>query len=229
LRKAGYEFSGAARVAPTNRRGRGNRDRIRDEAGRGEAEDVASQWDRDQNPARAARRDEALLSGCERSPLDGKILASRRAGSRPGVLRRCGDATMKCSRGSAFCAPTGGGVDPSRRNATSHGSVSEYAIRGLCRFRRPWQGKAGGFGFQDRLGWGAHRRGQPVQFVGLPRELRGDVERAAVNRCAGVHIGRHNFAGRLARVATLSQPLSQNVSRPSRLRVYNTRHADALQ
>ncbi len=48
-------------------------------------------------------------------------------------------------------------------------TIAEYIASGL------WHGKAGGFGFQDRLGWVHVTAGSPSNVVGLPLELLGEM------------------------------------------------------
>ena len=40
---------------------------------------------------------------------------------------------------------------------------------------RQWEGKAGGFGYQDRLGWVHFVAGSPSNVVGLPLELLAEM------------------------------------------------------
>jgi len=47
--------------------------------------------------------------------------------------------------------------------------IDEYLASGL------WEGKAGGFGFQDRLGWVRVVDGSETNVVGLPMELLGEM------------------------------------------------------
>jgi septum formation protein len=47
--------------------------------------------------------------------------------------------------------------------------IDEYLATGL------WQGKAGGFGLQDRLGWIEIVAGSPSNVVGLPLELLAEM------------------------------------------------------
>ena len=43
--------------------------------------------------------------------------------------------------------------------------IDDYLASGL------WEGKAGAFGYQDRLGWVHVVEGSPTNVVGLPMEL----------------------------------------------------------
>lgn len=47
--------------------------------------------------------------------------------------------------------------------------IEEYLASGA------WQGKAGAFGYQDRLGWVHIVEGSPTNVVGLPMELLADM------------------------------------------------------
>ena len=50
--------------------------------------------------------------------------------------------------------------------------IDEYVASGL------WEGKAGGFGYQDRLGWLHVLSGSESNVVGLPLELLAEMLRA---------------------------------------------------
>ncbi len=52
-----------------------------------------------------------------------------------------------------------------RMDALSEAAINEYVASGQ------WEGKAGGFGFQDRLGWIHIVEGSASNVVGLPLEL----------------------------------------------------------
>jgi septum formation protein len=47
--------------------------------------------------------------------------------------------------------------------------IDEYVASGL------WEGKAGGFGYQDRLGWLHILAGSESNVVGLPLELLAEM------------------------------------------------------
>jgi septum formation protein len=52
-----------------------------------------------------------------------------------------------------------------RMDPLSEAEIADYLASG------GWQGKAGGFGYQDRLGWIHILEGSPTNVVGLPMEL----------------------------------------------------------
>ncbi len=54
----------------------------------------------------------------------------------------------------------------------SEAEIADYVASG------GWQGKAGGFGYQDRLGWVHIVEGSPSNVVGLPMELLEQMLRA---------------------------------------------------
>jgi nucleoside triphosphate pyrophosphatase len=56
-----------------------------------------------------------------------------------------------------------------RMDALIFEQVKEYVETGL------WEGKAGGFGYQDRLGWIHIIEGSPSNVVGLPLELLAEM------------------------------------------------------
>jgi len=62
-----------------------------------------------------------------------------------------------------------------RMDRLSAGQLEEYLAGGQ------WEGKAGAFGYQDRLGWVHVVRGSPSNVVGLPMELLGEM----LDRIAG--------------------------------------------
>jgi septum formation protein len=47
--------------------------------------------------------------------------------------------------------------------------IADYLASGL------WRGKAGAFGYQDRLGWLSIKKGSPTNVVGLPMELLAEM------------------------------------------------------
>ena len=47
--------------------------------------------------------------------------------------------------------------------------IDDYLASGL------WEGKAGGFGYQDRLGWVHVVQGSETNVVGLPMELLAEM------------------------------------------------------
>jgi septum formation protein len=51
----------------------------------------------------------------------------------------------------------------------SNAEIEEYLASGL------WQGKAGAFGYQDRLGWLRIIEGSETNVIGLPMELLGEM------------------------------------------------------
>jgi len=51
----------------------------------------------------------------------------------------------------------------------SDGQLDEYLASGA------WRGKAGGFGYQDRLGWVHVLEGSESNVVGLPLELLAEM------------------------------------------------------
>ncbi len=52
-----------------------------------------------------------------------------------------------------------------RMDALSDAQIEQYLASGA------WEGKAGAFGYQDRLGWVHILEGSPSNVVGLPLEL----------------------------------------------------------
>jgi len=56
-----------------------------------------------------------------------------------------------------------------RMDPLSREQLSEYIASGA------WEGKAGGFGYQDRLGWVHIVEGSPSNVVGLPLELLAEM------------------------------------------------------
>jgi septum formation protein len=56
-----------------------------------------------------------------------------------------------------------------RMDAVSDAALEDYLQSGL------WEGKAGAFGYQDRLGWLHIETGSESNVVGLPMELVGEM------------------------------------------------------
>jgi len=56
-----------------------------------------------------------------------------------------------------------------RMDYLSEAQINEYVASGL------WEGKAGGFGYQDRLGWLHVTAGSESNIVGLPLELLAEL------------------------------------------------------
>jgi septum formation protein len=56
-----------------------------------------------------------------------------------------------------------------RARSISSGEIDDYLATGL------WQGKAGAFGYQDRLDWLAIEQGSESNVVGLPLELLAEM------------------------------------------------------
>ncbi len=56
-----------------------------------------------------------------------------------------------------------------RMDQLSDAQLDEYLASGQ------WEGKAGAFGYQDRLGWVHIVEGSPSNVVGLPMELLGEI------------------------------------------------------
>ena len=56
-----------------------------------------------------------------------------------------------------------------RMDRLTEGQIDEYVASGL------WEGKAGGFGYQDRLGWLHILNGSESNVVGLPLELLAEM------------------------------------------------------
>ncbi len=54
-------------------------------------------------------------------------------------------------------------------------AIDEYVASGL------WEGKAGGFGYQDRLGWLHILNGSESNVVGLPLEMLAKMLAEEVN------------------------------------------------
>jgi septum formation protein len=94
-----------------------------------------------------ARRMLKLLAGREHRVLTGLCLWRAPEGDR---LERIAITTLR--------------MDP-----LSPEQLSEYIAGGQ------WQGKAGGFGYQDRLGWVHVIEGSPSNVVGLPLELLAEM------------------------------------------------------
>jgi septum formation protein len=93
-----------------------------------------------------ARRMLVLLRGREHRVLSGLCLWER-----PGDRVRTGVAeTLLCM------------------DAIADEAIEEYLAS------RQWEGKAGAFGYQDRLGWIHVLQGSPSNVVGLPLELLAD-------------------------------------------------------
>lgn len=59
-----------------------------------------------------------------------------------------------------------------RMDPLGDAEIADYLASGA------WQGKAGGFGYQDRLGWIHILEGSPTNVVGLPMELLEQMLRA---------------------------------------------------
>ena len=56
-----------------------------------------------------------------------------------------------------------------RMDPLSEGEIDEYLASDL------WEGKAGAFGYQDRVGWLRIVEGSESNVVGLPLELLGEM------------------------------------------------------
>jgi len=56
-----------------------------------------------------------------------------------------------------------------RMDDLSVGEIDDYLASGL------WEGKAGAFGYQDRLGWVHVVEGSETNVVGLPMELLAEM------------------------------------------------------
>ena len=56
-----------------------------------------------------------------------------------------------------------------RMDRLTRAQIDDYLASGL------WEGKAGAFGFQDRLGWVHIVEGSPTNVVGLPMELLAEM------------------------------------------------------
>ncbi|HEV2968452.1 MAG TPA: nucleoside triphosphate pyrophosphatase [Pirellulales bacterium] len=104
--------------------------------------------------AEAARRMLELLSGREHRVLTGICVWSAPAGE---PLTRVALTTLRMDR-------------------LSTEQLAEYVSS------RQWEGKAGGFGYQDRLGWVHIVEGSPSNVVGLPLELLAEMLKQV---CAG--------------------------------------------
>jgi septum formation protein len=63
-----------------------------------------------------------------------------------------------------------------RMDSLSDAQISEYLSSGA------WEGKAGAFGYQDRLGWVHVVEGSESNVVGLPLELLAEMIEAAENK-----------------------------------------------
>ena len=94
-----------------------------------------------------ARRMLELLGGQEHRVLTGLCLCSEPEGKR---LERVAITTLR--------------MDP-----LAPDQLFEYIASGQ------WEGKAGGFGYQDRLGWVHIIEGSPSNVVGLPLELLAEM------------------------------------------------------
>ncbi|MGO8748861.1 MAG: Maf family protein [Thermoguttaceae bacterium] len=62
-----------------------------------------------------------------------------------------------------------------RMDVLSDAQIADYLASGA------WEGKAGGFGYQDRLGWVHITEGSPSNVVGLPMELLAEMLSGVTN------------------------------------------------
>jgi septum formation protein len=97
--------------------------------------------------ADAARRMLELLSGREHRVLTGVCVWNAPAGE---PITRVATTTLRMDR-----------LSPEQ--------LTQYVASGQ------WEGKAGGFGYQDRLGWVHIVAGSPSNVVGLPLELLAEM------------------------------------------------------
>jgi len=121
----------------------------------------------------AARVESGLILGCDTvAECDGQILGKPRGEAHARQM-------LQLLRGRKHRVLTGlclwrqpGGTPVVRTDTTwlqmdpiSDHQLDEYLASGA------WQGKAGAFGYQDRLGWVHVVEGSPSNVVGLPLEL----------------------------------------------------------
>jgi septum formation protein len=119
-----------------------------------------------------ARRMLQLLSGREHRVLSGLCLWSRPAGTQ---VPRQGAGSRDCPSDSLLRAPCSVlcrvAITRLRMDRLAATDLDEYLASGL------WEGKAGAFGYQDRLGWVHVEEGSETNVVGLPMELLAEMLR----------------------------------------------------
>ena len=125
---------------------------------------------------------------CRESPVDwcslaipwpsarGRFSANRPTKSMPGrCCRYSAGASIACLSGLCLWNVPGGNprvrvaVTRLRMDRLSAVEIDDYLASGL------WDGKAGAFGYQDRLGWVHVVEGSETNVVGLPMELLAEM------------------------------------------------------
>jgi septum formation protein len=125
----------------------------------------------------AARCDRGIVLGCDTvAECDGAILGKPADAEHARQMLRtlCGREHRVFSGLCLWPLPDGPpqtrvAVTRLRMDPLSDRQIEEYLASGQ------WQGKAGAFGYQDRLGWVHVVEGSPTNVVGLPMELLAEM------------------------------------------------------
>lgn len=179
LSAAGYEFE----VLPA-------RDEAEDEPRPGEeprtyvarlarqkAADVAAQVEARRAEPQFAANDERVIVACDTLVVLGDELLGKPADAAHArqMLRHLSGREHVVLSGLCLWPLAGGAPRTDvaesrlRMDTLSDAQIEEYVASGL------WQGKAGGFGYQDRLGWLHVTVGSESNIVGLPLELLAEM------------------------------------------------------